>query len=79
MAQALHTTLRSHQKPTASGDLPGPLEMANQLQQASNLTFVRTCQTQIIHLASGRDAGRADVPSEVRNSLVINAVDLLAR
>ncbi|KAK9856110.1 hypothetical protein WJX84_004825 [Apatococcus fuscideae] len=65
MAQALHTTLRAHQKPTASGDLPGALEMARQLQQASSLTFVRTCRTRIVHLASGRDAGRADVPSEV--------------
>ncbi|KAK9867034.1 hypothetical protein WJX84_006426, partial [Apatococcus fuscideae] len=65
IAQALFTTLKAHQKPTASADLPEASELARRLQQASNLIFVRTCQTCIVHLASGRDAGRADVPSEV--------------
>ena len=71
IAQALHTTLRAHQKPTASGDLPGASELAKQLQRAGNLTFVRTCRTRIVHLASGRDAGRAEVPAEVRLSISI--------
>ncbi len=65
VTQAIYATLRAHQKPTASGDLPEAPELARRLQAAGSLEFVRTCRTRIVHLASGHDAARTDIEPEV--------------